>query len=276
MKLAVNYSSQAAALVRARAVDVDYFKCPVWPDVVEAAGQQRPVYVHFPFVAGRQEAAPIGVDDVPGWLARTSTLHVNTHLDLQPGSERGLFVRAEAAIARAVCDVRRLGQAFGPHRVVLENVPYWPDRQLHHRLSVRADVISHVVERAGCGLLLDLAHARLAADGLGLDVHDYLGRLPVHRLQELHVTGVQADADGWVRDHMPMQPTDWDLLEWVLGQIGDGTWARPHIIAFEYGGVGPRFEGRSDIDVLADQLPRLRHLLRVYDPNTLAVTRLSA
>lgn len=276
MKLAVNYSRSAATLVRARAVDIDWFKCPDWADVVEVAGQQRPVHVHFPFVAGRRQAATVDVVDAEDWMTRTSTRHVNTHLDVEVGDEPGLFAQTEAAIARALRDVSRLVGIFGPHCVVVENVPYWRDRPLHSRLSARADVISHVVERAGCGLLLDLAHARLAARGLGLDVRDYLVRLPVHRLQELHVAGVQADADGWVRDHMPMQPADWELLEWVLEQISDGTWARPHLVAFEYGGVGPRFEWRSDLDVLAEQLPRLCHLLCVYDPNKLAITRLSA
>jgi hypothetical protein len=40
-----------------------------------------------------------------------------------------------------------------------------------------------------------------------------------------------------------------------------GAWPAPSIVAFEYGGVGPVFEWRSDVDVLAEQLPRLRDVL---------------
>lgn len=276
MKLAVNYSLPAATLVRARAVAVDCFKCPDWPEVVQSASAQRPVYVHFPLAAGRLQPTAVDVGRVKRWLDETVTPHVNIHLDVEVGTEPGLFARNEAVIARAVRDVRMLVNVFGPDGVVLENVPYWRDRPLHARLSARADVVTQVVEAAGCGLLLDLGHARLAASGLGLDVRDYLVRLPVHRLQELHVAGVAPDADGWVRDHMPMQPDDWDVLEWVLEQIGDGTWPRPRLIAFEYGGVGPSFAWRSDPDVLAEQLPRLSYLLRICDPAAVIHARLSA
>ena len=139
MKLALNFSQAAATLVRARAVTIDLYKCPDWPGLVYEAESQRPVYVHFPFAAGRVTPDRIDVASVEAWQARTSTRHVNTHLDPELGDEHGFFVRTEAAIARAVRDVRALVERFGAHNVVVENVPYWPGRNLHERLAARLD-----------------------------------------------------------------------------------------------------------------------------------------
>ncbi|HLV36123.1 MAG TPA: hypothetical protein VKY59_13445, partial [Spirillospora sp.] len=60
MKFALNYSPQAAELLRAGDIDIDLFKCPDWPHLIEQARQQRPVYIHFPLVAGQHNIDQVG------------------------------------------------------------------------------------------------------------------------------------------------------------------------------------------------------------------------
>src|SRR3972149_2965400 len=52
MNLALNYSQAAAELVADRRIDIDYFKCPDWPDMITEARRYRPVAVHFSLRAG--------------------------------------------------------------------------------------------------------------------------------------------------------------------------------------------------------------------------------
>ncbi len=47
----------------------------------------------------------------------------------------------------------------------------------------------------------------------------------------------------------------------VLGHIHRGEWAEPWIVAFEYGGIGPIFEWRSEPTFIAEQIPRLRDIV---------------
>ena len=137
------------------------------------------------------------------------------------------------------------------------------------------------MRETGCGLLLDLAHVRLAARVLGVDVRQYAEALPVERIREIHVTGVQRVEGRWLErmqrqevapaemqrltgrliDHLPMTGEDWSLCEWAMGQIRAGRWSRPWIVTFEYGGVGPLWEALTDADALRTQVPRLRRIV---------------
>jgi hypothetical protein len=94
-----------------------------------------------------------------------------------------------------------------------------------------------------------------------MDQRDYMAKLPVERLRELHFTGVH-DLDGYWQDHLPALEDDWQALIWVLERIRSGEWPRPWLLAFEYGGIGEKFAGRSDPQVIAEQVPCLYELLK--------------
>ncbi len=252
-RLAVNYSAAAAELVRAGVVDVDLFKCPDWEPVLEAAQRQRPVYVHFPLAAGRCTGDVAGLDAITECLRLTGTPFVNTSLDPQIVPQSGMMGSLFEAIQRALQDVRTLAACFGTDRIVVENVPHAHDDAMHAALAAEPTFIRQVVEETGCGLLLNLAHARRAARSLAMDARLYLSLLPVKSLRALHVTGVPGPNDQ-TRSPMPMTDTDWDLFNWVMDQIHNGAWPAPRVIALDYGGAGPWFEARMDAAVLAHQI----------------------
>ena len=93
-----------------------------------------------------------------------------------------------------------------------------------------------------------------------MDEKDYIAALPLDKLRELHITGVQMH-EGRLRDHLPLTENDWEMTAWASAQIRAGAWACPGVVALEYGGVGPAFEWRSDSGVLSEQVPRLYHLI---------------
>ncbi len=254
MYFAINYSTQAAQLVAASRLTIDRFKCPAWPDLVAEASRLRQVAVHFNLTAGRGQLGKIDWMSIKDFLASTGTPYVNLHLESRLDDFPGLPVdttetgHRQQILARTLKDVQFVAMRFGAERVIIENVPYRPAGKVL-RPSVEPEFIRQVIEETGCGLLLDISHARISAHHLGMDERDYMRQLPVHRLRELHFAGVH-DLNGWLQDHLPPLDADWHALRWVMEQLAQGNWPRPWMLAFEYGGVGPKFEGRSDPQVI--------------------------
>lgn len=264
-RLAVNFSPQAAALVASGAITVDLFKVPDWDDLIAAARELLPVFVHFPYQIGAARETP-DVERAALLMRDTGTANLNVHC--APSRERfpdvavGAFDAASltAVAAALAADLEPACRTLESHNVIVENLIYRGEDRGLLRAGVTPEVLTDVVDGVGCGFLLDVSHARITAAALGIDPWRYLDSLPVHALQELHITGVHV-IDGGLRDHLPFQESDWEFLRGVVARVMAGSWPAPSIVAFEYGGVGPVFEWRSDEDVLADQLPRIRDAL---------------
>lgn len=296
IELAVNYSAATGDLVRTGVIDVDRHKCPAWPDLIHRLrnedGVRTPLHVHFPLLVGTGQGTPISTEtnSPPDWdmidalMSETGTTWVSAHMGPRPEDHPGLTGRPwqeqVAVITDALIrDFQPLVARYGAENVVGENIfEYFG---MHLRPAVMPDVLSRVIETVGCGLLLDLSHARLAARGIGMDEHDYVDALPISNLREIHITGLQRFDETWINrletagldpeaygvhrgewiDHLPMTDEDWTFFAWALSRIRDGRWHAPDLIAFEYGGVGPEFEALTIRDVLAEQVPRLYRMI---------------
>jgi uncharacterized protein (UPF0276 family) len=263
MQIAVNYSPQAAALLTAGAVRFGLYKCPDWPDMVAQAQMQLPAYVHFPLMAGRNNFDAVGLPHIEALLAGSLTPFINTHLAPKASDFAGMPltgcspVQADVLMQAMREDVARLVALFGAERVILENANWDPNYEIPDAV-LAPERITQIVDESGCGLLLDIAHAHMAAVHRGEDTRAYIERMPLHALRELHIAGTRYDEaeQRWV-DHFPMTDADWSLTEWALAHIHAGDWSQPRIVALEYGGVGPGFGWRSEADVLARDVPRL-------------------
>ena len=269
MQLAVNYSPQAADLLREGTITFDRWKCSDWPELVAGArATSLPLYLHLDLQAGSGKAAAVDLEHLAARVADTATPYVNLHLAPQRADYPDIPVESreptqlDAVVDRTVRDLRRVSARFGAARVIVENLPYRGADGKRLRLGAEAGLMRRVCDETGCGFLLDIAHARTAARHLGVDEREYLSSLPTDRLRELHVSGVDCDAEGRPREHMPLSDDDWALLTWCLGRIREGRWGHPWVLAFEYGGLGPVMEWRSEAAVLAEQVPRPGALVR--------------
>ncbi len=269
IQLAVNYSSQAARLLIEGQISVDLFKVLSNPDLIEIASYDADVYVHLPLRAGRGNLDTVDWDFIEDMLLQTNTPYVNLYLAPHAPDFPELALDTNdpvwrgRLIERMIRDVMIVKERFGGDRVILENAPWdvTPGYAVP-RPAIEPEVIRQIVNETGCGLLLDLAHARISALYLGITVEDYISHLPVHSLREMHICGVQYDAytDSW-RDHFEMSEADWHLVEWAFSQIQQGKWGTPSIVALEYGGVTPRLEWRSEPSVILKELTRLGKLM---------------
>lgn len=294
MKLAVNYSHAAADLLRDEKIQLDYFKCPAWPDLVATVQEIHPTFVHFPLKVGSGigDAIDAGTGRPADWgmvellLSGTGTVLVNLHLSPDPQDYPDVPVdtvdpgHVEMLTERLIRDVRAVVERFGPECVVVENDHHSRGRNL--RPAFLPEVIGRVMAETGCGLLLDVSHACLAARHLGMDAREYLAALPTERTREIHVSGIQRFEGRWVAlarqigvdpdliqrlaghlvEHLPMTEEDWEFFAWAMAQVRSGAWGRPWVATFEYSGVSGLFEAVTDADVLAEQVPRLYTLVR--------------
>jgi len=261
MKFALNYSRPAAQLLREGKIEVDLFKCPLIPEIIQEASGLKPFYVHFPIQAGQREIKPELVASIRKYLQTSETIFINAHFSTRFQNVTNPE-NADEVVEAALSDINFLAAHFEPGRFIIENIPRCPDNMEVVPLVTSPAVISTLLERSGCGLLLDIAHARLAAEALGMPVQEYILKLPVDRIREVHVTGVQVGRQGYRIDHEPMTEDDWELLEWTLQEIHSGCFARPEYVTCEYGGVSPGFDSKNKPEVIAAEIPRMSALVK--------------
>lgn len=255
MKFAVNYSTHLEALVREGQVNIDLVKCPEWGGLLSAARSLCPVCVHFDINVGVGHVEDVDFDLVREILGTTATPHINCHLTAAPTLNYRVRTDRQILLNNWVCELEYLQSAFPDVPVAAENLPY---HESAHELRLASDpeLITKAIQETGAYLLLDLSHARITSDKLGIDYQSYIARLPVERIRELHITGLKT-YHGSLIDHFELSENDWEPTRWAREQISSGAWSKPEVVAFEYGGIGDAFTWRTEEWALREQVPVL-------------------
>jgi len=252
MKFAVNYSLPLVQLIKQNAIELDLIKCPDWEGMLEEAQPFGDITIHFDLAVGLGETFNVNFSRLKALKERTCTPHFNTHLNaprqFQPESHQNL----KNIVDLWRKEIELMANHLGADQIVLEHLPYNPSFP-HLVQAADPEIFSKVIYNTGCKLLLDLAHARITANTMAIDVRDYIEALPLERVAEIHITGVKLFS-GELTDHFELGKEDWAVFDWALQQIKKGAWRTPEIIAFEYGGVGRPFAWRTDPAVLGTQV----------------------
>lgn len=255
MKFAVNFSNPLIRLLRDGSIKLDLIKCPDWEGMLVEAQPYGPIHLHFDLEVGLGNTCKVDFARIKALLDSTGTPHVNTHLVTPKyfNPEDAAELKKINALWRD--EIQCMIDHLGADTVALEHYP-WTHANDHIRPAVDPSIFSQVILDTGCMFLLDIAHARITADTLGVDVKDYICALPLDRLVEMHITGVKTHS-GVLTDHFELGDGDWVTFRWVLDQIKAGQWRKPEIVAFEYGGIGQTFMWRTNEEVLKTQVPIL-------------------
>lgn len=154
----------------------------------------------------------------------TDSPWVTPHIDLMPPGYFRFYRRFHVAlpmpgekrmIKRFITRVRRLTDAIALP-VVLENMPTLPVKG--YEFQADPQVIAYILEETGCRMLLDSGHAHIGAYLRGMDVSDYLQRLPLEKVVHLHASGPRERGGLLVDAHEPLQEVDYQILEWILAR----------------------------------------------------------
>jgi uncharacterized protein (UPF0276 family) len=83
-----------------------------------------------------------------------------------------------------------------------------------------AQFTTEVIERSGCGLLLDLHNLHTNAVNHGFDPFELLEALPLERVGQIHLAGGREDEDGYRYDSHSAPPPEavWELLRFVAAR----------------------------------------------------------
>ncbi len=127
------------------------------------------------------------------------------------------------SLARVVAHVSATQEALGC-RILIEN----PATYLQFSTSSREEpqFLGELVQRSGCGLLLDVNNIVVSAVNHGFNAAEYLRALPLHAVGEIHLAGhsAQRDSQGMallIDSHDgPVQPPTWDLYREALALTG--------------------------------------------------------
>jgi len=184
---------------------------------------------HLAFIA----ADPLG--DEPGAAATTLSYTVCPQL-------------SEQTVERVAENLAVLRPQL-PVPLILENSPQY--FAVPGSTMAMSDFIAAVAERCDIDLLLDLSHFLITALNTGVDPLREIDRLPLERVIEVHVSGLNAQSGVVWDDHAtPAPPLVFELLERVMRR------ARPQALTLEYN-WSPQFP----LAVLRDHLDRARTLL---------------
>jgi uncharacterized protein (UPF0276 family) len=292
MHFAVNYAPQTLKLLKKGKIRFDLVKLPAWPEVIKKVAGKYPCYVHFPLKVGRGKGVidnetkePVKWKEIEKMMKETNTPLVNLHVEVSTKHYPNIpqdsiaLEHFDEVLANVVHDVREATQHFGPEKVVIENEH--DGKGGHLKLNFIPELYHRIITETGCGLLLDVSHARIAARALKEDEKNYLQALPVQQICELHVTGIQWFGDEhiqkvraagldekWIKkishhwmDHLPMTDEDWPIIQWVVENLQSGAWSCPWVASLEYGGLGGFFGTFTDEAILLEQIPKLYRMI---------------
>jgi uncharacterized protein (UPF0276 family) len=171
------------------------------PDTEHLAALKRLVDRFEPFVVSEHLA----------W-----STHRGTHQpDLLP------FPRTQAALARIAGNIDRMQDALG-RRVLVENPSLYLPLTGHDLGEV--EFLKALVNRTGCGLLVDVNNVFVSARNLGYAAEAYLDALPAEAVGEIHLAGHGVDEGGsnlLIDTHgAPIAEPVWALYRRLIRRIG--------------------------------------------------------
>jgi uncharacterized protein len=154
---------------------------------------------------------------------------------------------SEEAAAHVATRVRQLKKKINLP-FLLENPSYYvemPGAQMDE-----AAFITRVLEEADCGMLLDVNNVYVNSRNHGYDAKEFIRRLPLHRVAQIHMAGHKDLGHVIVDTHEgPIIDPVWDLYEFTLRAI-----ERP---------VSTLIEWDTHVPALADVVAEAAHAQRI-------------
>ena len=105
--------------------------------------------------------------------------------------------------------------------LVIENVSSY--LQFKESSMDEADFLAELVKRTGCELLLDVNNAYVNQINHGLDAKDFINRMPIDSVREIHLAGYEDKGDYLIDAHNnKISEPVWMLYEYLVDVLGSG------------------------------------------------------
>ena len=267
------YSSAARSFVDRHRAEVDHIEIPFEllrhdPRVLDWLGMP-PAILHCASlsIAGFRRCSEDTISQIVHFAQRLRTPWIGEHLafisadrsnagprpeEYAPGEPYNIGytvspVMNESSVSRIARTLSSYANEF-PIPLLIENSPIYFDAP--GSAMSQSDFISAICGQTTVGLLLDLAHFVITSRASGFDPFAELDRLPLDRVVEVHISGVDEQGDGSWDNHAKRAPEIvHQLLDHVLQRV------TPRAITLEY-----NWSSRFPEVVLYEELSRVREL----------------
>jgi uncharacterized protein (UPF0276 family) len=104
--------------------------------------------------------------------------------------------------------------------IAVENVSSYAE--FHISQMTEWEFLNEVVERADCGILLDVNNIYVSSRNHGFDPYEYLNSVPAERVAQIHIAG-HSKYEKYIldtHDHPVISPV-WKLYAHAIGRCGD-------------------------------------------------------
>src|SRR3954470_11413980 len=124
----------------------------------------------------------------------------------------------EEALAHVASRIIRVQERLG-RRILVENVSSY--LQFEHSTLREWEFLAALVERADCGLLLDINNVYVSAHNHGFEAAAFIEGVPAERVGQLHIAGHQRGPAVLLDTHdHPVTEAVWDLLRATAERVG--------------------------------------------------------
>ncbi len=233
VQIGIEVSRPLLALLAAHAIDIDYVKVDGdWPmDLFQKALTYGPVLIHDisstfwlnyedPFQdADLRPVRKMLETARPPWFSTGIGASAEPQGHTSPnwrGAERDALQSRERVAENILRNAARLQKTvLGDMPLLLENYNYHPTNAYEY--VCEPPFYSKLINEIGCGVLLDLAHARISANNMGWESpQHYLEALPLDRVREIHLSHPTRREEQMIDAHLPIDTSDVELLVWTL------------------------------------------------------------
>lgn len=268
------YSNSIPDFIRTSGGLVDYVEVPFEllrhnPSVFNSCAG-IPIVMHCASlsIGGSVRCSDETVMDVGNWLRRTKSPWLGEHLAFitaareQSGEMLPEGIPAEPydigytvsppmnrhTLERALNNFESYSQRLNV-RLLLENSPLY--FQMPSSTMSQSEFVRELCQLSDVDLLLDLAHLFISARNMGYDPIKELESFPLEKVLEIHISGVDIQADGHWDDHANPAP---DILYEMLERVMQDR--RPRAITLEY-----NWASSFPHTLLSEQLEKVRETL---------------
>lgn len=286
IKLACNYYPEVIELIQEKRIELDLIKFPAlgyqfnifdngrldkFEEFINQVSTICPVMLHGLGPTKHNIGSPTFIEDLKIDIAQSviSMCGVNgVSLHIEGDNES---LTREELKSIYIGNIRYLKEIFkNVEFLAFENVDRHPYKAIKkYATHIDPDFIFEVIEETKVHFLLDISHAYFASKCLNMDFNEYVNRLPLHRLSEIHLNG-WVDTGKEVMAHIKINEEGYEMIEKVLSKH------IPQIVTIEYGrpddrlGLGIPLMQVESINLKAkeeiqEQVERIQEILNKYN-----------
>ena len=195
------------------------------PRVLDQVGGLAPVALHgVSMNLGSVDPLDAAyLDALDALAARVEPCWISDHLCWTGVDGRNLhdllpLPYTEEAVEHVAARIRRVQERLG-RRIAVENVSSYVEHTAS-RLT-EWEFLGAVVERADCGILLDVNNVFVSAHNHGFDARTYLDAVDPARVFQIHLAGASAEGPLLIDTHdHPVRDEVWSLYAHALRRLG--------------------------------------------------------